>query len=78
VDAGVINNCTTSCQKINLSIQLGGHRPDVDSFRASGLQFYDEDGVALEDKETVFDRVYRMQKQLETWNGEMFGEPVVK
>ncbi|KAJ6284333.1 hypothetical protein J3E71DRAFT_171848 [Bipolaris maydis] len=79
VDTGVIKNCTTSCQEIDLStIQLGDCYPSVKSFRAGGLRFYNTYGVPLEDRKTVFDRVYQRQKQIQSWKGKMLGSPVVK
>lgn len=78
VDTGVIKNCTTSCQEIDLSIQLGDCYPSVKSFRAGGLRFYNTYSVPLEDKKTVFDRVYQRQKHIQSWKEEMLGSPVVK
>ncbi|EMD86703.1 hypothetical protein COCC4DRAFT_143757 [Bipolaris maydis ATCC 48331] len=79
VDTGVVENCTTaSCQQPSLYLQLGDEWSTVESFRTSGLQFYSRYGNLLQDRETVFDRVYREQEGLKTLNGERIGEPVVK
>jgi hypothetical protein len=79
VDTGVITHCAAyPCRQSHLTIPLGGQTPSVKSFRTSGLQFYDIEGVLVQDRGTVFDRVYREQAGLESLSGEKIGRPIVK
>jgi hypothetical protein len=79
VDAGVTTHCeAVYCEQPHLAVPLGDQIPSVKSFRSGGLQFFTEEGVLTQDRETVFDRVHRVQVELQNLAGGKIGLPVVK
>lgn len=58
LDTGVTTHCAAvPCKQPHLAIPLGDEDPIVESFSTSGLQFHNEEGVLVQDRKTVFDRV---------------------
>jgi hypothetical protein len=79
VDAGVTKDCVAAPRRQpDLAIPLGGQKPIVESFRTSGWQFCDENGVLIEDRETVFSRVHHAQVAIDNLAEDKFGKPLVK
>lgn len=79
VDTGVTKNCAAgSCGQPDLAIPLGGQNPRMETFRTSGWHFYNVNGIRIEDRDTVFNRVYDAQVDLDKVAEEKFGKPIVK
>jgi hypothetical protein len=79
VDTGTTAHCAAApCGRPRLAILLDGQTPSRESFRTGVLQFYDAEDVLTQDRGTVFDRVLRVQAELETTAEDKMGGPVVK
>ncbi|KAH8698018.1 hypothetical protein GQ44DRAFT_788135, partial [Phaeosphaeriaceae sp. PMI808] len=79
VDVGVTTRCAAApCGRPHLAISLGGQIPSIESFRTSGLRFYNVEGAFIQDRRTVFDRVYREQIDLGNLAEDTIGQPIVK
>lgn len=79
VDVGVMRNGqVASCEAPNFAILLDGRIPSDESFRSGVTRIYTQEDIPVDDRDTVFGRVFREQSDLERVAAEMFGQPLVK